>query len=30
VVGGTVNVLHTLTPLIVVMADDRTRDPYKD
>lgn len=29
-VGPTVNILHELTPLIVVMADDRVRDPYKD
>lgn len=30
VVGQTVDVLHELQPLIVVMADGRTRDPYKD
>ena len=29
-VGPTVNILHTLRPLIVVMADGRVRDPYKD
>lgn len=29
-VGATVNVLHTLHPLIVVMAGDRDYDPYKD
>lgn len=28
--GDTVNVLHTLTPLIVVMAGSREFDPYKD
>ena len=28
--GPTVEVLHTLTPLIVCMAPTRTRDPYKD
>jgi len=28
--GPTVEVLHTLTPLIVCMAPSRTRDPYKD
>ncbi len=28
--GATVNVLHTLTPLIVCMAPDNTLDPYKD
>lgn len=28
--GDTVEVLHTLTPLIVCMAPPRTRDPYKD
>lgn len=28
--GATVEVLHTLTPLIVCMAPSRTRDPYKD
>lgn len=28
--GGTVEVLHTLTPLIVCMAPSRVRDPYKD
>jgi tRNA-splicing ligase RtcB (3'-phosphate/5'-hydroxy nucleic acid ligase) len=27
---GTVEVLHTLRPLIVVMAGDREFDPYKD
>lgn len=27
---GTVKVLHTLTPIGVCMADDRTFDPYKD
>jgi len=29
-VGPTVNILHELHPLIVVMADGRTRDPYAD
>lgn len=29
-VGSTVKILHELNPLIVVMADGRTRDPYKD
>ena len=28
--GPTVEVLHTLTPLIVCMAPSRTRDPYMD
>lgn len=28
--GATVNVLHTLTPLIVVMAGENEFDPYKD
>jgi len=28
--GSTIKVLHTLRPLIVVMADPETRDPYKD
>jgi tRNA-splicing ligase RtcB len=28
--GSTVEVLHTLTPLIVCMAPSRTVDPYKD
>lgn len=28
--GGTVRVLHTLTPIGVCMADDRIHDPYKD
>jgi tRNA-splicing ligase RtcB len=28
--GGTIEVLHTLTPLIVCMAPSRTMDPYKD
>jgi len=27
---GTVKILHTLTPIGVCMADDRTFDPYKD
>lgn len=27
---GTIRVLHTLTPIGVCMADDRTQDPYKD
>jgi tRNA-splicing ligase RtcB len=27
---GTIKILHTLTPIGVCMADDRTRDPYKD
>jgi tRNA-splicing ligase RtcB (3'-phosphate/5'-hydroxy nucleic acid ligase) len=27
---GTIKILHTLTPIGVVMADDRTFDPYKD
>jgi tRNA-splicing ligase RtcB (3'-phosphate/5'-hydroxy nucleic acid ligase) len=27
---GTIKVLHTLTPIGVCMADDRTFDPYKD
>ena len=26
----TINILHTLTPIGVCMADDRTFDPYKD
>lgn len=28
--GGTIEVLHRLTPLIVCMAPARTRDPYRD
>ena len=28
--GPTITVLHTLHPIIVVMADAQTRDPYKD
>jgi tRNA-splicing ligase RtcB (3'-phosphate/5'-hydroxy nucleic acid ligase) len=28
--GSTVNVLHTLRPLVVVMAGEREFDPYKD
>ena len=28
--GDTVEVLHTLTPIVVVMAGDDIRDPYKD
>lgn len=28
--GATINVLHTLSPLIVVMAGGEVRDPYKD
>lgn len=28
--GNTVQVLHTLTPFVVVMADGRTYDPYRD
>lgn len=28
--GATIEVVHTLRPLIVVMADARERDPYKD
>jgi tRNA-splicing ligase RtcB len=28
--GDTVRVLHTLTPLIVVMAGSKEYDPYKD
>lgn len=28
--SGTIKILHTLTPIGVCMADDRTRDPYKD
>lgn len=28
--GSTINILHTLTPIGVCMADDRTHDPYKD
>ena len=28
--GATVNVLHTLTPVIVVMAGENEYDPYKD
>jgi tRNA-splicing ligase RtcB len=28
--GATVTVLHTLTPLIVVMAGENEFDPYKD
>lgn len=28
--GGTIEVLHTLTPLIVVMAGAEEHDPYKD
>lgn len=28
--GDTIKVLHTLTPLIVVMANQDTKDPYKD
>jgi tRNA-splicing ligase RtcB len=28
--GDTVNVLHTLTPLIVVMAGEKEFDPYRD
>lgn len=28
--GGTIRVLHTLTPIGVCMADDRIHDPYKD
>jgi tRNA-splicing ligase RtcB len=28
--GDTVNVLHTLTPLVVVMAGSKEYDPYKD
>jgi len=28
--GDTVTVLHTLTPLIVVMAGEKEFDPYKD
>jgi len=27
---GTIKILHTLTPIGVCMADDRTYDPYKD
>ena len=28
--GGTIEILHTLTPLIVVMAGAEEHDPYKD
>ena len=28
--GDTITVLHTLTPLVVVMAGEDVRDPYKD
>lgn len=28
--AGTIKILHTLTPIGVCMADDRTFDPYKD
>ncbi len=28
--GGTVEVLHTLRPLVVCMAPGNTVDPYKD
>lgn len=28
--GSTIDVLHTLRPLIVVMAGDDVSDPYKD
>jgi tRNA-splicing ligase RtcB (3'-phosphate/5'-hydroxy nucleic acid ligase) len=28
--GNTVRVIHTLTPLIVVMAGENELDPYKD
>lgn len=28
--SGTIKILHTLTPIGVCMADDRTFDPYKD
>ena len=28
--GATITVLHTLTPLIVVMAGENEYDPYKD
>lgn len=28
--GSTVKVLHTLTPLVVVMAGENEFDPYKD
>ena len=28
--GDTVTVLHTLTPLIVVMAGEKEFDPYRD
>jgi tRNA-splicing ligase RtcB len=28
--GPTIEVLHTLTPLIVCMAPSRTVDPYRD
>lgn len=28
--SGTINILHTLEPIIVVMADDSEYDPYKD
>ena len=28
--GGTIEVLHTLRPLIVVMAGENEFDPYKD
>lgn len=28
--GDTIDVLHTLSPLIVVMAGAEVRDPYKD
>jgi tRNA-splicing ligase RtcB len=28
--GDTIEVLHTLTPLIVCMAPARTVDPYRD
>ena len=27
---GTVNVLHTLRPFLVLMAGNDVRDPYKD
>lgn len=28
--SSTIKILHTLTPIGVCMADDRTKDPYKD
>jgi tRNA-splicing ligase RtcB (3'-phosphate/5'-hydroxy nucleic acid ligase) len=28
--GSTIRVLHTLTPIVVVMAGENEFDPYKD